>query len=468
MRRLQAPAGAVYELIDQRNIRSKVWSMGGRRRALAVGMSVQHVPNDVQSWAKGEAVQWDEVDPQPVFVDGKFRVGRAWYEIELDPQSFQFSYVSKVDGHRLSVALSRLGGALIGQIDTRYAPEIRGDSVVFVGIRPELDLELEFRPHGVEIWKHLNGARAPREFEWEVLEDESPESRVTFETLGYDNQSNLPRDGRKRRSMHIETALGVVNREGRVLRRYSERWTGKTLRRDAVTRVIGLADDVLYPAAIDLTINEAITASGDDGTEDVSDGTWADLYHAYYGSRNYYLGTIDREQAGWRFQAVTGIASGDTVNSATLTLNVNTVQAGGVTATIYGYDTDDAAAWVNTTVLPSVVAKTTASVSQAMTTTGSKPVDVTTIVAEIIARAGWASGNDMSLFVEGGSGTGAAFVDEIDATNNVEATLVIDYTAAGPDDETASADGVSASATAGTVSAFATPPPPFTLTTVTG
>lgn len=134
---------------------------------------------------------------------------------------------------------------------------------------------------------------------------------------------------------------------------------------------------------------------------------------------------------GVRFRSV-GVPQGATINSATITFQIDNV-TGTPNTTIYGIDVDDVAVWSDPGNLPSAATKTTASAT-GPTATGSQQVNVASIVQEIVDRAGWASGNDMAFAGIDNAGSGDNFwvaEDLADAGGN-EARLDIDYTAGGP------------------------------------
>ena len=133
-------------------------------------------------------------------------------------------------------------------------------------------------------------------------------------------------------------------------------------------------------------------------------------------------------------QDIGTLGDGDTIDLANLKLNFNKVEGPGTTwasSSIYGDDVDDAAAWANTTSLPTTITKTTASasVSALPSAAGLKTIAVTTIVQEIVDRVGWASGNDMRFAIQGGVSERRAWIDDLTSTLNQEAVLEIDFTA---------------------------------------
>lgn len=129
-----------------------------------------------------------------------------------------------------------------------------------------------------------------------------------------------------------------------------------------------------------------------------------------------------------RFLNVT-VPQGATVSSATLTLNITSL-VGTPNTTLYGVDADNAAAFADPGNLPSAATKTTASADPDPAGTGSKVITITTIVQEIVDRAGWASGNAMAFVVEDNAGSGENYwiAEGYEDAGTAEATLDITYT----------------------------------------
>lgn len=142
----------------------------------------------------------------------------------------------------------------------------------------------------------------------------------------------------------------------------------------------------------------SLAATGDDGTETATAGTWnaAGYYenHNMIGNRGESSGLT---HIGLRWVNVT-VSNGASVSNAHIDIHCDAYDAAGTpTATMYGADADNQAQW-SSTIRPSTVTKTTASTSaNPRTTAGWQEIVVTDIVSEIVARAGWSSGNAMSF-----------------------------------------------------------------------
>ena len=137
---------------------------------------------------------------------------------------------------------------------------------------------------------------------------------------------------------------------------------------------------------------------------------------------------------GFRFLNVT-VPAGATIDSATLTLRARNLY-GTVTfvhGTFYGFDTDDAPAWNDAGGEPSVVTRTTASLAfdpAAWVTDTDYTYAVKDLVAEIVARAGWGTGNDIGIVCVNNGSTSGSFVRVYGYGEAVTETLTIAYTEA--------------------------------------
>jgi len=174
-----------------------------------------------------------------------------------------------------------------------------------------------------------------------------------------------------------------------------------------------------------------IAATGNDGSDHPAYGWIVDVC--------YFGGTVSGTApvAGVRFPAV-NVPQGATIDSAVLTIVEHSVAAGSI-ANIhvrwYGHAIDDAPDW-GAASLPSGITKTTAYADMDPATwviETARNITVTSIIQEIINRAGWAANNDLrlALFNDGSTAENYAyFVDYSDGVPSYAAKLVINYTEA--------------------------------------
>lgn len=140
----------------------------------------------------------------------------------------------------------------------------------------------------------------------------------------------------------------------------------------------------------------------------------------------------DASEMGLRFEGVT-IPQGSTINSATLKgyLSSFGITDGTLRTKVYGIDEDNTATMTSD---PTGRTKTTAAVDwdEASKTDPITSPDISTIVQEIVDRAGWSSGNAMGFLIpDDGSDSGPNsnyYSYDGDSTKDFE--LTVDWTAA--------------------------------------
>jgi len=265
-------------------------------------------------------------------------------------------------------------------------PRAHGERLIFPNAAPDLDIEFRLLAARFKTFQMLQSAAAPREFAWRVAGDLPAIAMLSNSVFGVDADKQ-------------RLDLTVINADG-ILR---EVWSGKTIVRDPVTRIPALSDIVSFPVVIDPTFNVAVTAGPDDGYTFRTIGAFRDIGYPYV-TVGRASSSSDQVDGGWRFNNVV-VPQGATISSATLTLNLDHT-TGSAASTFFGYATDDAQGWVSYTRTPSSVTRTTASTAlAAQTGSGSRAISVTAIVQEIVNRAGWASGNSLSLIGRGNGST---------------------------------------------------------------
>jgi len=368
------------------------------------------------------------------------RVYCEWlpYKFELHEHGIGFDFMSR-DGGFARVKLVSLDGDANPNANAS-APVVDGNRVTFRDVATGCDIVFYVLADRVKTLRIIRQANAPRQFVWLCEYDNEGKKSV--------GESIHGKDARGRRLDLTVSTQEIDSQSHHVI----ETWSGLVKQRDAITRVKSLSSDVDYPVEIDPTVSYDITSTANDITE----------YNTSY-IYDYYLALGDNgiglsRQLGMRFTGV-AVPQGATINSATLTLNVTDINPGGYGAsggTLYGYDTNNAAAWSAGSISPGAVVKTTATAAIATpVATGLHNYDVTSIVQEIANRPGWSSGNALSLFAlhdsVGVNGHETRFEDFQDAGTD-EPTLSITYTSGGGGADTGSG-AASFSVTASGVSA---------------
>jgi len=181
------------------------------------------------------------------------------------------------------------------------------------------------------------------------------------------------------------------------------------------------------------TLNLQVAAGNDDATESADQSSTYDRSGAFVRVRAR-TSTAYQFGAGMRWQAT--VPAGSTINSATLQVLVydDTTPYDDVDCHIYGEAVDNSAEFPEASPAIWDRTKTTANVDWAQNDlgTGWKSQVVTAIVAEIVARPGWASGNYLCIMLLGDNDvqqTNSLRFRTFEQAGNVSgAKLDIDYT----------------------------------------
>lgn len=169
------------------------------------------------------------------------------------------------------------------------------------------------------------------------------------------------------------------------------------------------------------TLQVSISDTADDGYQYTS---YLDTGYVFCGWA-FGLGHL----IGFLRFALLALPQGATINSATVTLNITSI-LGTPDTTIYGVDEDDAAAFYETGNMPSAAATTTASADADPSGTGTHVITVTSIVQEIVNRAGWESSNAIAFVIKDNIGAGNDYwgAEDYQDAGTAEAVFDVDYT----------------------------------------
>lgn len=357
-----------------------------------------------------------------------FERGGALLDIDLAPEDDgndhavrNCPYSLKISKHEPAHAYNALSGK---RVSVELISAARGclyeDGLYkWAEVGADTDYVIQALPHGVTTLLILQGPSSPRTWAWNIQGD--------LDMI----RPLVGRDAAGRLLELVETRTPGAGNAATI----QIEWTGRTITRNAL-RAAGrsiLSEDVTYPVVIDPVVDENIAAGADDvfSLWGGNGATFLDFQSAH---TLVYAGRYNTERfyAGLRFQTV-GVPAGATINSATLTMRITAV-TGTPDLNVFGNDVDDAAAWANPGNRVKNITQTTAVANDATWSSGAdNTVTVTSVVAEIIARAGWASGNDMAFGFFNNAGAGVQFLHfaALDHATLTEARLSIDYTAAG-------------------------------------
>lgn len=185
------------------------------------------------------------------------------------------------------------------------------------------------------------------------------------------------------------------------------------------------------------THSNQVSTAGDDARSNSSGGSYNNNQTTYYvgikAGIDFWI--------GHRFQNVV-IPQGATINSATLDVYDSGIGEGTtIEMSIRGHDADDVAAW-SSPFAPGDITPTTARTDVTITLAtfesggigfGKGLWDVAAIIEEIVGRAGWVSGNDLSLVMHdnGSSAANNISMSTYDRDTARGAKLEVDYTEGG-------------------------------------
>lgn len=397
------------EIETKRTRFSKTFDLGDGRYRLEIGRLPCHFERNGKL---------HDIDLTPVLDSelDQYSVNNCPYSLKVSNSSPAHVYNSQ-SGKRVSIELNAQPGKPLVEHGLFKWAEVGRDS----------DYIIQPLPAGCATLLVLNSPDAPRKWSWQV---------------GGDMSLIVPLVGKDSAGRHLE----IIERRDSDKGIIEVEWTGRTLLPHALRRKKGIAwtDDVTWPVVIDPTVNENIVSGGDDiysiwaGGGATSSGFNTYAYTLRAGRTGAY-----RLYAGLRFQTIP-VPPAATINSATLTVRVITV-LNTPDLNVYGNDVNDAPVWDAGSNRVKNISKTTAVTNKASwTSDADNAITVTAVVAEIVARAGWASNNDIAfgVFNNAPSGDHVLAFASLEHTTLTEARLSIDYSAAAATPAAASSAGV--------------------------
>ena len=353
------------EIISRRRISSKTFDLGNGKVRLSTRRSPYHY---LKNGVLEDIDLVSRVDGDDHLID------KAPMTLRIHPSIPMYRYSSQAG--EVSVELTKVG-TRAPKISTAI---LEGTAYRWEGVIKGTDYLISPLPFGVKTELILNSDRTPKTWEWEILGTKN----LIGEVQGIDASGQL---------CEIVTELN-----GDTL---TATWTGRVTSQRRLRRKPNDAyhTNVVYPVLIDPTVNEAVSANADDLYSTTGSGIYdsvANMYVGFSGTSNYKM------LAGARFQTIP-IPQGASIVSATMTVDVTVKSGSTITVNIFGDDLDDAPAWGAGSRIQNIT-KTTATATFSKASTGTSAVDVQSIVAEIIARAGWSSDNDMRFALTNTSG----------------------------------------------------------------
>ena len=340
------------ELVNERTETFKKFSLGNGQFRVAGQVGAIHYKEDYSN----DRETFKEIDLTPVDMGDHLLVDKVPTIIKIYKDKVGYEIESRRTGSKWSVELA----------DTK--PD-------------EKDVEFEVIPGigGVRLWKHIKTATAPTKFKWKITElvKAIPSLKLREEPESIDNANE---------KVELLTNKTLIDSK-------SFYWE------EEVKGLVNKTKQIQYPLHIDTDmIEEQVAASLDDATVD----HWASSFNltaTYASMGNGGSGGVDM----WmRFTGIPLPNAPTSVDSASLSFK--SIANEGVTTCnlkIRANDVDDAAQVANYSGYAALVWTTAQGTwNNVGTWDGSswyQSVDIAAVVAEILARGGWAENNDMAF-----------------------------------------------------------------------
>lgn len=316
---------------------------------------------------------YQEIDLTVVDNGARFTMNKAPYSVEIYKDKVGYKF-SRPSGEFFSIELVKIAGVNVN--NTNIVAKSDFNQVFWDGVDPKVLFKVVLNPQKPKLNTFIVDATANRSLTWLI----STSSQFNFESYGFDSENS---------STEIITEKIFIDPNNFY---YNETWTGR------ISRVVKLEtrqkvwfNDPVYPVIIDPTITEQIPANGNDGAS--SPGG-----NAFNASATQMGRSTKALSGGFRFTTV-GVPVGATISSATLKLKINTVTSGISAGNVYGANYDNVAIWETAAFgfNPNSATKTTAVTNWAPVASSVNNITVTSQVAEIVARGGWAEDNAMAM-----------------------------------------------------------------------
>lgn len=417
---IDKPDDAVRELPQFRTLNSKRFDLGNGFHRIIHRLGRVHFQDDDGSLKDIDTDLRDDGTGQIVADQLPFR-------FRLLKQGIGYAYQSR-SGGTVICQLRRVGTTAIAT-DSAFSFTRQGNRVIFADVATDTDIIIQVNRSGIQTWRRLKSASAAKSWRWGIQYDAAGQAKLDTDIRGIDGTDPRPR---VLNGLSITDSQPQDNGDGTFTILRQETWDGTVITRDPQTRVPSVTSDPVYPVLVDPDVTDHIAADADDGYEDTKYGFFTSYQ---FGGKDLLgragFGTPSIFNPGFRFQNVI-VAQGATVTLANLKLNILSNSGGFGGGKIYGVAANSAAAWSSSN-RPSQQTKTSSTVTFTRPSgTGIVTKDVTTIVQEIVNRAGWSSSNSLSLFVLSYETTNRyTVIEDYHNAGTNEAVLEITLAAAG-------------------------------------
>ena len=382
---IDPPPGALSELTDRRTASAKWFAMQDGTIKVIAKMASVHFFDDDNTWK--------DIDLSTTVNNlGQVVASALPYRFRLLDTGVGFEYRAR-SGGTVHMELLRAGTTQIDRNAT-YAFTRSGRFINFDGIATDLHIQFAVNRDGLNTFRVLDSSSAPKAFRWLVIYDDQGANLLDDSLTGYDNSNNTkPRDFPLNRRLNLSlTKTPTTAPAGFSAYLADEVWNGQIEQIDPATHIRSWTTGAIYPVTIDPDVTVHVSADSDNGYQYGSSGNWFNA-QAYGGHTVFWIGNnFVKEYAGIRFASV-GINQGASLASAVLKMNVVTKLGNYGGGNVYGIANDNPVTF-STANKPTTRTLTTAYTSWPRPTgSGIVSSDVTSVVQEIINRAGFANGN---------------------------------------------------------------------------
>jgi hypothetical protein len=385
---IDKPADAVAELPQYRTLNSKRFDLGNGFHRIIHRLGRVHFQDD-------DGTLKDIDTSLRVDGNGDTVADQLPFRFRLLRQGIGYAYQSR-SGGTVVCQLRRVGTTAISTTDT-FTPTRNGNRLVFADVAPDTDIIIQVNRNGIQTWRRLKSDAAAKSWRWGIQYDAAGQAKIDATIRGVDGTDPRPRT---LNGLAITDSQPQDNGDGTFTVLRQETWDGTVITVDPQTRVKSVTSDPAYPVLVDPDVSDHISANADDGFENTAYG----FFSTYFGAGLIALGrsgfspSFASLNPGFRFQSIS-VANGSLISAASLKVNIKGKLSNYAGGTLYGTASDSTAVW-SASYKPSGQVKTSSHVTFPRPAgTGIVSMDVTAIIQEIVNRAGWASGNNVSLFV---------------------------------------------------------------------
>ena len=325
-----------------------------------------------------------DIDITPQRFSDRYEVNAGIYRLVVGDTG-EVQYTSRAFGDLTWKPISIGGSTKFTLSSITHEVHNFRDFIVFNDIRPNVDMLIRIGSAKMEPLFRAKTPGAARDFIWQI-----DHSQDAYFTVGEGGRGVEAPNG-KRRELEIAKTEGAPDlSNGRRKIVTEEVWSGSVWELDRDRNKVR-RDNPKYPVLIDPPdVSESISAGSDD--------VWQNVVGSFFNTNSNIVVVYGSAYAsfqfdcGLRFRSL-AIPNAQGISAANLVVNCLSAANGG-NVIFHADDVDSAAVW-SASDGPFQITPTTAAATLAVSSAGAFSFDVASIIAEIIARSGWASGNNM-------------------------------------------------------------------------